>query len=71
MLNGWSDIIAYLQSILQMIGNILAGMVQLLTMLPSAVSMLLTSIGTMPTVLVAFASGLIMVSVIYLIVGRV
>lgn len=71
MLNGWTDVIQYLQSILQMIGNILAGMVQLLTMLPSAVSMLLTSIGTMPSVLVAFASGLIMVSVIYLIVGRV
>lgn len=71
MLEGWSQIASFFETILLMLGNILTGMVQLLQMLPSAVTMLLTSVGTMPSVLVAFASGLIMVSVIYLIVGRV
>ena len=71
MLKDLRNIVEFTQSILLMIGNILAGMVQLLTMLPSAISMVLESVTSMPTVLVAFASGLIMVSVIYLIVGRV
>lgn len=70
MLNGWAEIGAFFESILLFVGNLLAGMVQLLEMMPKAITMLTTCIGSMPSVLVVFASGLVMVSVTYLIIGR-
>lgn len=53
-----------------LIGNFLNGLVQLLTYIPLAMSLLTYSISQMPTVLVGFATALIGVSVAYLIIGR-
>ena len=50
--------------------NLVLGIWQMLTMIPSAMSMLTNSIAYMPTVLVAFAIGLITISIVFLVVGR-
>ena len=50
--------------------NLVTGIWQMLTMLPAAMSMLTNSIAYMPTVLVAFAIGLITISIVFLVVGR-
>lgn len=50
--------------------NLVMGVWQMLLMIPSAMSMLTNSIAYMPTVLVAFAIGLITISIVFLVVGR-
>lgn len=50
--------------------NFIGGVIQLLRMIPSALTMVMNSVATMPSVLVAFAVGLISISVVYLIIGR-
>lgn len=57
-------------TIFSLIGNFLNGLVQLLTYIPMAMSLLTYSISQMPTVLVGFATALVGVSVAYLIIGR-
>lgn len=64
------SIISFLQSMFGLVGNLLAGIAQLLWMIPVGVSTLMYSIETMPTVLVGFAAALIAISVTYLIIGR-
>ena len=60
----------FLYAILNLLFNFIGGIFQLLKMLPSAMTMVLNSVATMPSVLVSFAVGLISVSVVYLIIGR-
>ena len=60
----------FLYAILNLLFNFIGGIIQLLKMLPSALSMVMNSVATMPSVLVSFAVGLISVSVVYLIIGR-
>lgn len=60
----------FLYAAVNMLLNFIGGVVQLLQILPSALSMVMNSVATMPSVLVSFAVGLISVSVVYLIIGR-
>lgn len=60
----------FLYAVVNLLLNFIGGIIQLLQILPSALSMVMNSVSTMPSVLVAFAVGLISVSVVYLIIGR-
>lgn len=65
-----TGIIQFFQAIVSFLENLIVGMGQMLIMIPSAVNMLVQSIGYMPSILVAFATAFITVSVTYLIIGR-
>lgn len=60
----------FLYAIANLVLNFIGGIIQLLQILPSALTMVMNSVATMPSVLVSFAVGLISVSVVYLIIGR-
>lgn len=60
----------FIYAVVNLLINLVSGVVQMLTMIPSALTMLTNSVAFMPTILVAFAMGLITVSIVYLIVGR-
>lgn len=60
----------FLYAVVNLLLNFIGGIIQLLQILPSALSMVMNSVATMPSVLVSFAVGLISVSVVYLIIGR-
>ena len=62
--------IATFQAILNLIGNFLSGITQLLTLIPTGMSVLIYSVSQLPVVLIGFATALITISVTYLIVGR-
>ena len=68
---------SYLKSVIDAIlalfafvGNIIAGTLQMLANIPTALQMLTSTIGYMPTVLVGFAMALVTINIVYLIVGR-
>lgn len=65
-----NSILYFFGSIAALLINLLDGTAQLLSMIPSALGMVSYSISTMPTVLIAFATGFISISVAYLIIGR-
>lgn len=60
----------FLYAVVNLLLNFIGGIIQLLQILPSALSMVMNSVSSMPSVLVSFAVGLISVSVVYLIIGR-
>lgn len=60
----------FIFSIGALILNLLSGLMQMIIMIPSALTMLTSSVAYMPTILVAFAMALITVSIVYLVVGR-
>ena len=60
----------FLYAVVNLLLNLINGLVHLLEMIPSALTMTMNSIAVMPTVLTAFAVGLITVSVCYLVIGR-
>lgn len=60
----------FLYAVVNLLLNFIGGILQLLQMLPSALTMVMNSVASMPSVLVSFAVGLISVSVVYLIIGR-
>lgn len=66
----FSAIGEFLYAVGNLILNFIGGIIQLLQILPSALSMVMNSVSTMPSVLISFAVGLISVSVVYLIIGR-
>lgn len=70
MTNIFQTIGDFLYAVVNLLLNFIGGIIQLLQMLPSALTMVMNSIATMPSVLVSFAVGLISVSVVYLIIGR-
>lgn len=57
-------------ALVQLLLNLINGIIHMLTMIPSALTMLMNSIGYMPVVLVSFAIGLVTVSVVFLVIGR-
>lgn len=65
-----SGILSFLEALISFVANLISGMNQMLIMIPSAINMLVQSIGYMPSILIAFATGLITISVTYLIIGR-
>lgn len=60
----------FIYAVVNLLINLVSGVVQMLTMIPSALTMLTNSVAFMPTILIAFAMGLITISIVYLIVGR-
>lgn len=50
--------------------SIVVGIIQLIVMLPNAISLLSYSITMIPPVLMVFATAFVSVSVVYLIIGR-
>lgn len=60
----------FVYAVVNLLLNLINGIVQLLQIVPASVTMLMNSVASMPAVLVAFAVGLVSVSVVYLIVGR-
>lgn len=63
-------IISGLTSGISLLGNLVAGIMQMLWMIPVGLTTLMYSIESLPTVLVGFAAALITISVTYLIIGR-
>lgn len=57
-------------ALVQLLLNIINGIIHMLGMIPSALTMLMSSVGYMPVVLISFAVGLITVSVVFLVIGR-
>lgn len=64
------SIIDFFASIGALLWSFVTGIWTMLQMLPAAVTMITSSVATMPLVLVAFASAAITISVVYLIIGR-
>lgn len=64
------SIVKFIGSLLALLASFIDGIFHLLEMLPSSMTMVSSSIASMPSVLVAFATAAISVSVVYLIVGR-
>lgn len=60
----------FLYAVVNLLLNLVQGLIHLLQMIPSALTMTMNSIAYMPGVLTAFAVGLITVSVCYLVIGR-
>lgn len=60
----------FLYAVVNLLLNLVNGLMHLMVMIPSALTMTMNSIAVMPTVLTAFAVGLITVSVCYLVIGR-
>lgn len=66
----FETIINFIQAIFAFVTNIISGTVQMLLMIPQAVSFLTYSLGFMPSVIAVVVTALITVNVVYLIIGR-
>lgn len=63
-------LIEFLSSLGNFLFSMIKGMIQLISLLPVAVNQLTVSIGILPSLLVAFATATITISVIFILVGR-
>lgn len=70
MTNILSTIGDFIYAVVNLLINFVTGIIQLLTILPQAVTMLTSSVAFMPSIITAFAIALISVSVVYLVIGR-
>lgn len=70
MIEFFKSIFNAITTVFDMLSYLVTGLVQLFAMIPSGFAMLTYSIGFLPTVLLAFASVAITISIIYLIIGR-
>lgn len=70
MIQFFQSIIDFLLSVQSIVRSFVDGIFQLISMIPGALAMVNSSVAAMPSVLVAFAVGMISVSVVYLIIGR-
>lgn len=66
----FETIINFIQAIFAFVTNIISGTVQMLLMIPQAVSFLTYSLGYIPSVIAVVVTALITVNVVYLIIGR-
>ena len=64
---GIADVIG---SLINLVISLIKGLIQLIGLIPTAVQSLTLSIGILPSILVAFATATITISVIFIIVGR-
>ena len=60
----------FLYAIVNLLLNLINGVMHMLTMIPSALTMTMNSVAYMPVVLTSFAAAIITVSVVYLVIGR-
>lgn len=70
MVDALKSILGFFETLLDFVGFLISGLAELLLMIPSAFTMLTYSIGFLPTVLLAFASIAITISIVFLIVNR-
>lgn len=63
-------VINFIQSVFAFVYNIIHGTVQMLLMIPQAVTFLTYSLGYIPSVIAVVVTALITVNVVYLIIGR-
>lgn len=70
MIEFFKSIINTISTLFDFISYLINGLVQLFLMIPSGFALLSYSIGFLPTVLLAFASVAVTLSIIYLIIGR-
>ena len=70
MIEFFKSILNAITTFFDMLSYLVTGLVHLFAMIPSGFAMLTYSIGFLPTVLLAFASVAITISIVYLIIGR-
>lgn len=70
MIEFFKSILSAITTLFDMVSYLVTGLVQLFAMIPSGFALLTYSIGFLPTVLLAFASVAITISIVYLIIGR-
>lgn len=70
MIEFFKSILNAIITLFDMVSYLVTGLVQLFAMIPSGFALLTYSIGFLPTVLLAFASVAITISIVYLIIGR-
>ena len=70
MVDALKSILDFFGTLLDFVEYLVTGLVQLITMIPSAFAMLTYSIGYLPSVLLAFAAVAITLSIFFLILGR-
>ena len=70
MVDALKSILGFFETLLDFAGFLIEGLAELLLMIPSAFTMLTYSIGFLPSVLLAFASIAITISIVFLIVNR-
>lgn len=70
MIDALKSILSAITTVFDFLGYLITGLVQLFAMIPSAFTMINYSLGFLPTVLLAFASVAITISIVYLIIGR-
>lgn len=70
MIEFFKSILNAITTVFDMLSYLVTGLVQLFSMIPSGFAMLTYSIGFLPTVLLAFASVAITISIVFLIIGR-
>lgn len=70
MVDALKSILGFFETLLDFVGFLIKGLAELLLMIPSAFTMLTYSIGFLPSVLLAFASIAITLSIVFLIVNR-
>lgn len=70
MVGALKSILGFFETLLDFVGFLIKGLVELLLLIPSAFTMLTYSIGFLPSVLLAFASVAITISIVFLIINR-
>lgn len=70
MVGALKSILGFFETLLDFVGFLIEGLAELLLMIPSAFTMLTYSIGFLPSVLLAFASVAITISIVFLIINR-
>ena len=70
MVDALKSILGFFETLLDFVGFLIEGLAELLLMIPSAFTMLTYSIGFLPSVLLAFASVAITISIVFLIIDR-
>lgn len=57
-------------ALIEFLWTLIKGLIQLISLIPTAVNLLTNAIGILPSIMVAFATATITVSVIFILVGR-
>lgn len=70
MVDALKSILGFFETLLDFVGFLIEGLAELLLMIPSSFTMLTYSIGFLPSVLLAFASIAITISIVFLIINR-
>lgn len=63
-------IVNFINAIISVVTNLVSGLIQMIMMVPTALSFLTYSIGYVPSIIAVFITAIITVNVVYLFVGR-